>query len=441
MNTTISLALRNLTRQKRRSFMLALAIGFGFFIVTLLEGLASGAMKNLIYQISQINGGNVIVQGIKHQRDEDGNIIKKYSFVIDEPDYVENLFEKSGIEYISYSKRILSDGTILFNNKKVMTNVYGCYFDKEKYLMDSLIVDSGNLEDVGKPYTIVLSKKIADNLNAKIGDKILYTTETIYGQKNIAELTVVVITEDNSIMNSIIAYADYSSICETMGMKDGEYNDFSVFVDNDLQNIVAQKIEDLIRADGKKVSSRMEAIKQDPNNIVGKIRKQVINDLTPETVYVVASMNDSVPMLQQIIIIVHAVTTIILIIILLIVMVGISNTYRMILYERLKEIGTMRAVGMSGKTTGRLLTTEAIILSLIGAISGFILAFITMNIICLIPVNNESLSFFMENGHFTYVLSASSIILKYVLMIVLTIFAVRNTSKNASSLSPAEALR
>ena len=81
MKTTVLLALKNLTRQKRRSLMLALAISFGFFIVTAIDGIASGAMKNLVEHIVQMQGGNVIVQGLIHQTGEDGEIIKKYSFV------------------------------------------------------------------------------------------------------------------------------------------------------------------------------------------------------------------------------------------------------------------------------------------------------------------------------------------------------------------------
>ena len=43
---TVILALRNLSRQKKRSFMLAGAVAFGFLVVTLIEGLISGGVKN-----------------------------------------------------------------------------------------------------------------------------------------------------------------------------------------------------------------------------------------------------------------------------------------------------------------------------------------------------------------------------------------------------------
>ena len=44
---TVSLALRNLTRNKRRNAILAVAIAFGFFVVTAIDGLTTGMVGNL----------------------------------------------------------------------------------------------------------------------------------------------------------------------------------------------------------------------------------------------------------------------------------------------------------------------------------------------------------------------------------------------------------
>ncbi len=65
MREIFRLALRNLTRQKRRSFILAIAIAFGFFVVTGIDGRASGAVTNLEYQMTQLVGGTVLVAGFE----------------------------------------------------------------------------------------------------------------------------------------------------------------------------------------------------------------------------------------------------------------------------------------------------------------------------------------------------------------------------------------
>ena len=113
----------------------------------------------------------------------------------------------------------------------------------------------------------------------------------------------------------------------------------------------------------------------------------------------------------------------------------------MVLYERIREIGTMRALGMTGKDTRGVFTNEAVILCIIGAIAGLIFAVIVMALIHLIPISNEALSFFLSKGHFSFKVSVVSIIVQYIMLIILTSWAVRGSAKQAARMSPAEALR
>ncbi len=125
----------------------------------------------------------------------------------------------------------------------------------------------------------------------------------------------------------------------------------------------------------------------------------------------------------------------------LIVMIGISNTFRMVLYERIREVGTMRAVGMRKKDAKSLFRWEAVLLSIMGALTGLILGIVVMEIVGFFPVNDPRLSFFIKNGYWTWKLSAFSLIWKFIVMILLTLLAVNGTAKSAAKLNPAEALR
>mgnify|MGYP003502787602 FL=1 len=58
MGKIFKLALRNLTRQKRRNVILAIAIAFGFFVVTTIDGLISGMVGNLEDCITELTGGS-----------------------------------------------------------------------------------------------------------------------------------------------------------------------------------------------------------------------------------------------------------------------------------------------------------------------------------------------------------------------------------------------
>jgi len=57
------IALRNLSRQKKRSFLLGGAIAFGIMIVTLINGFAGAFIENVSENFSYLMAGHVFVQG------------------------------------------------------------------------------------------------------------------------------------------------------------------------------------------------------------------------------------------------------------------------------------------------------------------------------------------------------------------------------------------
>ncbi|MFA6856083.1 MAG: FtsX-like permease family protein [Treponema sp.] len=442
MNEIIQLAVRNLTRQKRRSIMLAFAICFGFFVVTVIDGLASGAVQNLENQITQLVGGTVFIQGSERGQAADKDSKGKLISIIRDSEYIRSLLEKNNIKYSYASQYTSSSGQLLFNSKRVIASLLGRNFEAEPNLVKSFEVLSGDLKNLSQPNALILSKKTADSLKMQVGDSVLYTTHTLNGQNTVGEFTLVAVIKDAGLMSSMFAYVRQDTLDELLEMPENAYDTFSIVLsDKNQQNKTASRIEQLIRSDGRPVTSRIDALKTNPQNVSLAIRKQLKNSTWQGTKYTVVSLSDVVPQLNQVLSVVHIVTTIILLVILIIVMIGISNTYRMILYERIREIGTMRALGMTGKDTGMVFTTEALILSLTGAVAGFILGVSGMAIFGLFHFNSDTMSFFLNNGHATFVLSPVSTAGQYILMIVLTIFAVHSTAKKASTISPAAALR
>lgn len=446
---TISLALRNLTRNKRRNAILAVAIAFGFFVVTAIDGLTTGMVGNLENQITQLVGGNVVVQGLEWLNSDTPGGKAKLVNIVRDRDYARKIVDELNINYDYYSCFTMSSGTVIFNGKKSAIQLYGRDLN-EKSLRDSFQFTSGGVDAVMKN-GLIISDKVAESLNLQVGDEIIYSTWTVYGQNTFADMTITGIIKSNSFMNSMQAYADIEDVNEIVEMPEGGYSMFSLYLrDKDQQTKAAMAIEARIRQDSEvnpeiNVTSRLEAMKKYPTNVGKGIEKQV-DPKKPENEwkgvkYAVETLYDEIPQIKTVLNIVHIITTVILIVILMIVMVGVSNTYRMVLYERIREIGTMRALGMTGKDTRKVFTNEAVILCIIGALSGLIFAALVMAIVHCIPVNNDALSFFLQKGHFSFKISIFSVILQYVILIVLTTFAVRGSAKQAARMSPAEALR
>ena len=474
--TTFKLAFKNLTRQKRRNAVLAMAIAFGFFIVTTIDGLISGMVSNMEELVTQLTGGTVLIQGLEISSPTDAHEVteleaeavsdpaisenpeqpsgstaidktpekkKKAATIIRDREYLQNLIDSNHIKYKYVSKYTYAAGQMIFNGKKSFATVYGYDFENS-HIKDSFQLTAGSLDNLAEPNAIVVSEKFAESLDLQIGDQMTFSTFSINGQGEVGDFTVGAIIKANTFVNTMMAYADIETVNRIIGIPEGGYTTFTIFLENkNHQAKVADKIEALIRKDGKNVTSRKEAMRTNPTNVGRGIEKQVKPELVSweGTKYAVETLYDEVPAIRTVLNVVHIITTTILLVILLIVMVGVSNTYRMVLYERIREIGTMRALGMTGKATGETFTAEAVILCLIGALTGFIVSGIAMFAMHMLVKPTESIAMFLHNGHLSFKLSPVSIIIQYLLLILLTILAVRGSAKQAASLSPAEALR
>ena len=449
MKSSINFSLKNLTRQKRRNAVLVAAIAFGFFVVTAIDGLTTGIVNNLENQITQLVGGNVICEGLEwvNPSTADGKV--QLVNIVRDREYIKNILDEAKIPYDDYSCFTMSSGQLIFNGKKSSIQLYGRDLE-EKQLVESMQFVSGGI-DLNVKNGLIISDKTATSLNLEVGDEVIYSTYTVYGQNTVADMKITGIMKSNSFINTLQSYCDIEDLNAISEMPEGGYSMFSIYLrDKNKQTKAANMLEARIRQDADvnpeiNVTSRALAMQTNPTNIGKGIEKQV-DKRNPDNewkgvMYGIETLYDEIPQIKTVMNIVHIVATTILLVILLIVMIGVSNTYRMVLYERIREIGTMRALGMTGKDTKKVFTTEAVVLCVIGAILGLILAIIAMGIIHLIPISNEALSLFLQKGHFSFTVSVGTVILQYILLIGLTSLAVRGSAKKAASLSPAEALR
>ncbi|MBO4320087.1 MAG: FtsX-like permease family protein [Treponema sp.] len=440
------LSARNLTRSKRRSVILGIAIAFGFFIVTTIDGLVGGAVDNLEDMITQMVGGTVAVTGYEKPADLNPADSKKDKVVniIRDHDFLQEMTDSLGIDYKYSSRYTRTSGQLIFNGKKVVASVYGRDFANDKALLDSFQIKEGDFANLSDPKALVIGEACARTLKVEVGDEVLVTASTIYDQVEVGEFKIALIVKDTNFISGLITYADIEAVNELIGIPRGGFNFYSIYLkNNNQQSKAAFALQDAISEANVPVTDLRQARKDNPNNPENAIVKQLTGKeyKWDGVKYAVEGLDDGVPQLKTIMFYVNLVSTIILIVILLITMVGISNTYRMVLYERIREIGTMRALGMTRKDTKRSFRMEAVILSLLSGVIGLVLSIIVMMLLGIIHIENESVQMFLKAGHMTFSLSPVSIILQYLLMMLLTMLAVNGTAKRAARMSPAQALR
>ena len=228
MKGSIHFSLKNLTRQKRRNAVLVVAIAFGFFVVTAIDGLTTGLVGNLENQITQLVGGNVVCEGLEWIPPSTENGKVELVNIVRDRNYVKGIVDELGIKYDYYSCFTASNGQIIFNGKKSLIQLYGRDLD-EKNLRDSMQLVSGTI-DSSIPNGLIISDQIAKSMNLQVGDDVIYTTSTVYGQGAVADMKIAAIMKSNTFVNTMQSYCDIEDLNKIVEMPEGSYSIFSLYL-------------------------------------------------------------------------------------------------------------------------------------------------------------------------------------------------------------------
>jgi putative ABC transport system permease protein len=137
----------------------------------------------------------------------------------------------------------------------------------------------------------------------------------------------------------------------------------------------------------------------------------------------------------------NTVIFVIIIILFLVVMIGIINTFRMIMYERIREIGTMRAIGMQKGGVALIFILESFFLTLFSCTGGMILAILVgLGFSLKNYGTNNPMFFLLKSGHMSFIYNPLDILLYLGAIAVLTFLAVLYPALKAANLKPADAL-
>jgi putative ABC transport system permease protein len=133
---------------------------------------------------------------------------------------------------------------------------------------------------------------------------------------------------------------------------------------------------------------------------------------------------------------------VVVLILFVIIMVGITNTFRMIIYERTREIGTMRALGLQRGSVRGLFLLEALFLSLGGVALGLAGAFVVGLVLTLINFGMDNQFFvILREGHLSFKVLVPQLIGNVAIVAGLTLVAALVPAGRAAKLDPAHALR
>jgi ABC-type lipoprotein release transport system permease subunit len=132
----------------------------------------------------------------------------------------------------------------------------------------------------------------------------------------------------------------------------------------------------------------------------------------------------------------------IFLIMLMLTATGITNTYRMVLLERTKEIGMMRCIGFHKSQVFWVFLFESAILSIAGSLGGILLSFPIGWLIHAIPFNaSGELGQALSRGRLVYAPTFGTLLIIVAAVLASSMIAVYWPARRASELQPVEAIR
>lgn len=420
---TFRIAFKNVRRNPRRSILLGIAIALGFFILTTVNGFTNGVTKTLGQNISQVIGGQILIRGAEVT--ERGTLL----FALEENDVLQEVLSTVSNDIAVYSKRTNTYALLLFGKGSIDMEVIGVDIASEPSFLDALNFNEGSKEDfTTQTNGILLPPETLEALNVKVGESILIKANTELGQINVVEAVISGSISSGQELEAT-AYVHIAHINELVGL---EANQFSIL------GLSLKNFDNIDSLTQQLFDSFSEIAQVAP---MGEDARDALKSDWEGILYAVDSINTILKDFARTIGIFQKVALAVFFIILLIIMVGLMNSYRMIMLERTAEIGTMRAMGVQKAMIRNIFLWEALFIVFAGALVGLALAFLTMGILSQINISSSELRVISRNDSLYFHHSLPMIGFTIILLCLMSLLAVLVPARAAANLQPAEALR
>jgi len=399
----LQVAFRNFTRNSRRFLLLGLAICAGYFFVCSIQSLVSGLSRQINVRGARYYGGHVIITRGKEAADA--------ATLASEDRRIMDAIQRSGVHpaAISHRTHYGVDGVVFFNGESVpMRRVIGMDWKTEGSMISGLQVVAGNPGDMADPHGAMISEVTARRLGAKVGDQVTLQVNRDGGAVNTVNFWVKAIFREVSIFGYYTLYVDRAELDRALGFDPAYFVTVGVYVDD------------------YRAADRAAA----------RINRELGGRYPVEPV--VTFMTEIRTLLRAL----SAVSYGILVLLAVVIAVGILNLYRVIIYERTREIGTMRAIGIQRPQVRNLILLEAFLLAVCGVAGGILLTFLVLTGVSLIPVGGSAgLDIFLDRGHLSWVMNADALAVDALLVVLVTLAGAFGPARAARDIDPAVAMR
>ena len=330
----LRLAWRNIWRHRRRTVIIALAMGLSLGMMMFYDGLMDGFNDAIAGNAVRVLGGNVQVHAEGYREKVDSNPLLPLT---DDSAIVQAALSQPNV--IAASRRIQTGGLVSNSEGAFSLNIIGIEPDAEApvSLIAEHIVDGRYLAPTDED-SILIGQGLAEALALKVGDRITMVGSDIHKQNRQRTMTVIGIYDIG--IPSMEKGTLYISLAEAQN----------------LFGLPNQTTE--VQITLKKVGTESQIVSALSSALPG---------------YEVESWANNYPELGNAVGRKNIVMDIFSVIIVMIAGIGILNLLMMAIYERTREIGLLGAMGLKPREVATIFILEGALIGFVGVLTGIVM--------------------------------------------------------------------
>lgn len=325
---------RNILRQKRRTFIVVIAMALGIGLMMFYDGLMAGFTQSVYGNAIKVLGGNVQVHAPGYRaKAEQLPIIGLQN----ESDVIANALLLPQV--VGAGRRIRTGGLASTREGAFPLTIIGFEPEAEaKVNLASQYLSEGRYLTADDGDVVYIGKGLADEMGVTIGDRISLSGQSTHQQMRTRTMTVIGIYD--------LGMADLEKQSLYMSLSEAQ----------DLYGLTGSSTE---------IAIYLQKIGQESSII------RALNASNPG--YEVESYETNFPELRYAINGKNGVMTIFSGVLLLIAGVGIMNLLLMSVYERTREIGVLGALGFTPRQISQMFLIEGTMIGFVGLVAGVVL--------------------------------------------------------------------
>ena len=402
---TLSLAFRNILRNKRRTFITLSAIISGVCSIIIFGGFIEFTFQALRESTIHTQLGHIQIYA---QGYNEHGVANPAKYLIKEPEKVESALKQLP-EILAVTSRLSLSGLISTGNKTLSAKVTGIVPEQEEEFSAFETLIDGQQLDQDTPNGGVIGVELAKALNAKVGDYLMIMTNTLDGAINAIDFKLVGIAQSGSQdYDSVFVKLPLNMVQKTLDTKSVE-KIIVLLKDTEMLDAVLAKLPDVLAKTGLKLEYR--------------------------------NWEEMAFYYQKVLVMYRGLFNVIQVIIAIIVLFSIINTMTMAVFERTREIGTLRAIGAPRWQIMQLFITEGFLLGVLGGLLGIIFGVIIAMVINILGGIDIPPPPGMSRGYISLILIVPSVLLyAFLSTIIVSVLSSIIPAWKASQIKIVEAL-